>query len=49
MRKAKKVLVYALPAAVAALPFAVKVAMVLAKGSIDPTGDEIPYPEENPF
>ena len=49
MRKAKKALVYVLPAAAAALPLAMKVAMILAKGNIDPTGDEIPYDEANPF
>ena len=49
MRKAKKALVYVLPAAVATLPLAVKVAMILANGSVDPTGDKIPYPEDNPF
>jgi len=47
--KMKKALVYVLPAAVAALPLVVKVAMILAGGKVDPTGDKIPYPEENPF
>ena len=49
MRRIKRALVYALPAIIAALPLVVKVALILASGSVDVTGDEIEYPEDNPF